>query len=66
MRSAQWYAGDDRNAYIRRAWMRLGAPSDAFDGPQIDISDEELAARTSGEATSAAFARPRRGWERMT
>ena len=24
-RSAQWYAGDDRNAYIHRAWMRRGA-----------------------------------------
>ena len=22
LRSAQWYAGDDRNAYIHRAWMR--------------------------------------------
>ena len=29
-RSAQWYVGDDRNAYIHRAWMRRGAPADAF------------------------------------
>ena len=26
LRSAQWYAGDDRNAYIHRAWMRRGCP----------------------------------------
>ncbi|MBG0561467.1 IlvD/Edd family dehydratase [Actinoplanes aureus] len=31
-RSAQWYAGDDRNSYIHRAWMRRGLPADAFDG----------------------------------
>ena len=31
-RSAQWYAGNDRNSYIHRAWMRRGLPSDAFDG----------------------------------
>jgi dihydroxy-acid dehydratase len=40
LRSAQWYAGDDRNAYIHRAWMRRGAPADAFDGrPQIAIAN---------------------------
>ena len=22
LRSTQWYAGEDRNAYIHRAWMR--------------------------------------------
>src|ERR1044071_5954079 len=32
LRSAQWYAGDDRNAYIHRAWMRRGVPGDAFTG----------------------------------
>src|SRR4051794_30182036 len=31
-RSAQWYAADDRNSYIHRAWMRRGLPADAFDG----------------------------------
>jgi dihydroxy-acid dehydratase len=31
-RSQQWYAGTGRNAYIHRAWMRRGLPSDAFDG----------------------------------
>jgi dihydroxy-acid dehydratase len=31
-RSAQWYAGDDRNSYIHRAWMRRGLPANAFDG----------------------------------
>lgn len=41
LRSAAWYAGDDRNAYIHRAWMRRGAPSDAFEGtrPQIAIAN---------------------------
>ncbi|ONI86595.1 dihydroxy-acid dehydratase [Saccharothrix sp. ALI-22-I] len=40
LRSAQWYAGEDRNAYIHRAWMRRGAPDDAFTGrPQIAIAN---------------------------
>ena len=40
LRSDQWYAGSDRNAYIHRAWMRRGFPSDAFDGrPQIAIAN---------------------------
>ncbi|MEV6239034.1 dihydroxy-acid dehydratase [Lentzea sp. NPDC051838] len=39
LRSEQWYAGDDRNAYIHRAWMRRGAPSDAFSRPQIAIAN---------------------------
>jgi dihydroxy-acid dehydratase len=40
LRSAQWYAGDDRNSYIHRAWMRRGAPPDAFTGrPQIAIAN---------------------------
>ena len=40
LRSARWYAGDDRNAYIHRAWMRRGAPADAFGGrPQIAIAN---------------------------
>ncbi|WP_394552810.1 IlvD/Edd family dehydratase [Agromyces sp. MMS24-JH15] len=39
-RSSQWYAGDGRNAYLHRAWMRRGIPSDAFDGrPQIAIAN---------------------------
>src|SRR5450432_709178 len=39
-RSAQWYAGTDRNAYIHRAWMRRGLPSNAFDGrPHIAIAN---------------------------
>ncbi|MET8869342.1 IlvD/Edd family dehydratase [Nonomuraea sp. NPDC004580] len=39
-RSSQWYAGTDRNAYIHRAWMRRGVPSDAFDGrPHIAIAN---------------------------
>jgi dihydroxy-acid dehydratase len=40
LRSAQWYAGDSRNAYIHRAWMRRGAPADSFHGrPQIAIAN---------------------------
>ena len=40
LRSAQWYAGDDRNAYIHRAWMRRGVPDDAFTGrPHIAIAN---------------------------
>lgn len=40
LRSDQWYAGDDRNAYIHRAWMRRGVPGDAFEGrPQIAIAN---------------------------
>ncbi|WP_199506467.1 IlvD/Edd family dehydratase [Geodermatophilus sp. TF02-6] len=39
LRSAQWYAGDVRNAYIHRAWMRRGIPADAFDRPQIAIAN---------------------------
>ncbi|MGW0948738.1 IlvD/Edd family dehydratase [Streptomyces sp. NPDC002623] len=40
LRSAQWYAGQDRNAYIHRAWMRRGVPDDAFTGrPQIAIAN---------------------------
>jgi dihydroxy-acid dehydratase len=39
-RSQQWYAGDDRNAYIHRAWMRRGLPREAFDGrPHIAIAN---------------------------
>src|SRR6187549_348083 len=39
-RSAQWYAGNDRNAYIHRAWMRRGLPANAFDGrPHIAIAN---------------------------
>ena len=39
LRSNQWYGGTDRNAYIHRAWMRRGIPSDAFDRPQIAIAN---------------------------
>ncbi|HEY6748711.1 MAG TPA: IlvD/Edd family dehydratase [Mycobacteriales bacterium] len=40
LRSSQWYAGEDRNSYIHRAWMRRGAPADAFAGrPQIAIAN---------------------------
>lgn len=38
VRSSQWYAGDGRDAYIHRAWMRRGNPDSSFDGrPQIAI-----------------------------
>jgi dihydroxy-acid dehydratase len=40
LRSAQWYGGDDRNAYIHRAWMRRGLPAHAFSGrPHIAIAN---------------------------
>jgi len=41
LRSAEWYEGADRNAYIHRAWMRRGNPEDALDGtkPQIAIAN---------------------------
>ena len=39
LRSAQWYAGDVRTAFIHRAWMRRGVPADAFGRPQIAIAN---------------------------
>jgi dihydroxy-acid dehydratase len=40
LRSVAWYAGEDRNAYIHRAWMRRGLPASAFAGrPQIAIAN---------------------------
>lgn len=41
LRSADWYRGLDRNAYIHRAWMRRGLPDDALTGskPQIAIAN---------------------------
>ncbi len=39
-RSSQWYGGADRNAYIHRAWMRRGLPTNSFDGrPHIAIAN---------------------------
>jgi dihydroxy-acid dehydratase len=40
LRSDAWYTGDARNAYLHRAWMRRGAPNEAFQGrPQIAIAN---------------------------
>ncbi|GAB3318395.1 IlvD/Edd family dehydratase [Geodermatophilus aquaeductus] len=39
LRSAAWYSGDVKNAYIHRAWMRRGVPDDAFGRPQIAIAN---------------------------
>jgi dihydroxy-acid dehydratase len=40
LRSDEWYAGDDRNSYIHRAWMRRGTPGTSFQGrPQIAIAN---------------------------
>jgi dihydroxy-acid dehydratase len=40
LRSADWYAGEDRNGYLHRAWMRRGVPDDSFRGrPQIAIAN---------------------------
>ena len=39
-RSSQWYAGNNRDGYIHRAWMRRGLPAHAFDGrPHIAIAN---------------------------
>src|SRR4051812_35726839 len=39
-RSARWYGGAGRDAYIHRAWMRRGLPDSAFDGrPHIAIAN---------------------------
>src|SRR5215212_10283150 len=39
-RSARWYEGGGRDAYIHRAWMRRGLPDHAFDGrPHIAIAN---------------------------
>jgi dihydroxy-acid dehydratase len=40
LRSSHWYSGQDRNAYLHRAWMRRGLPGSAFTGkPQIAIAN---------------------------
>jgi dihydroxy-acid dehydratase len=40
LRSDAWYAGQSRNAYIHRAWMRRGAPNSAFHSrPQVAIAN---------------------------
>src|SRR6187402_3043102 len=40
LRSDDWYAGENRNAYIHRAWMRRGTPGTSFQGrPQIAIAN---------------------------
>ena len=38
-RSSHWYSGNDRNAYIHRAWMRRGVAADSFGRPQIAIAN---------------------------
>jgi len=41
LRSSEWYVGENRNAYIHRAWMRRGLPASAFSGerPHIAIAN---------------------------
>ena len=39
LRSSEWYAGTNRNAYIHRAWMRRGIPGDFNERPQIAIAN---------------------------
>jgi dihydroxyacid dehydratase/phosphogluconate dehydratase len=40
LRSDEWYAGNDRNAHLHRAWMRRGVPASTFKGrPQIAIAN---------------------------
>jgi dihydroxy-acid dehydratase len=56
LRSSEWYAGESRNAYIHRAWMRRGVPGDAFGRPQIAIantaSDLDFLVGSSGSQVS--------------
>ncbi len=40
LRSAHWYGGHGKDAYLHRAWMRRGATDSAFEGkPQIAIAN---------------------------
>jgi dihydroxy-acid dehydratase len=39
LRSSEWYAAEDRNSYIHRAWMRRGVPGDFGQRPQIAIAN---------------------------
>ena len=40
LRSDEWYAGQDRNSYMHRAWMRRGTPNSSFQGrPQIALAN---------------------------
>ena len=65
LRSDAWYSGATRDAYIHRAWMRRGNPSDALDGtrPQIAIantaSDLTPCNAHLGEVAERDAARPR-------
>jgi dihydroxy-acid dehydratase len=39
-RSAHWYSGSGREAYLHRAWIRRGLPANAFDGrPHVAIAN---------------------------
>jgi hypothetical protein len=58
LRSAHWYTGDDRKAYIHRAWMRRGVPGDAFTGrPQIAVANtaSDLTREVKGCHSSQAW-----------
>jgi dihydroxy-acid dehydratase len=38
-RTQRWYAGEDRDAFIHRTWIRRGLPEGAFDGrPHVAIA----------------------------
>jgi hypothetical protein len=54
-RSSQWYAGNHRNAYIHRAWMRRG----------LDVAPEDLRRREPPAAAVAGYAAPARGCRRF-
>jgi dihydroxyacid dehydratase/phosphogluconate dehydratase len=56
LRSAEWYSGDVRTAYIHRAWMRGGIPDDAFDRPQIAIADTASGLTVMGSPCAASDA----------
>ncbi|CAB4674848.1 MAG: dihydroxy-acid dehydratase [Actinobacteria bacterium] len=40
MRSDNWFAGQTKDAFVHRAWLRRGIPDDSFDGrPHIAIAN---------------------------
>jgi dihydroxyacid dehydratase/phosphogluconate dehydratase len=66
MRSQHWYAGDDRDAFIHRAWMRRGLPDHAFDGrPQIVICNTWSDLTPCNGHLREIAEHVERGWEQL-
>ena len=59
LRSAEWYAGSDRNAYIHRAWMRRGTPDSRLRRPAAD-RDRQHRVRPDARATPTSTRSPSR------